>query len=174
MSNPYITLLVGSLNSSTIPSLCLVHQLNFLRSVNIWQVIEGYSLILHPCFWISTIQISQSFLLHFLRLLRFGFFLLNTSMWTANFIFSCTTEWLQKHASSGLGCAHSILCVFFLHQPDFRLKGRLNSSSCPLDCTASGISSNEIASHFTSFSPNLRDITVLSGPVCTNACRESG
>jgi len=127
MSNPYVTLLVGSLNSTTVPPHCLVHKLKFLRSANIWHGGERRSLILHPCFWISTMQIFSPPLFPFSS----GFFFIKHVHVNCKFHFLLCHRMISKHACSGLGCAHSILRVFFLHQPDSRGKGRLNCNSCP-------------------------------------------
>jgi len=71
-----------------------------------------------PLFYIrvSEFQLCRYFLLHFFRLVR-GFFLLNTSMWTANFIFSCATEWFRNMPVQDSAVhTQSFACSFYINQ----------------------------------------------------------
>lgn len=170
MSIPYVTLLVGSLNSTTIPSQCLVFEFPSLGEyLTLWWEALPYFTSVFLNFNSALITKFSPPLFPFTS----GFLIKHVHV-NSKFHFLLYYRIILKHASSGLVCGHSVFRVFFLQQPDFRRKVRLKCSSCPLDCKASGISSNKIASHVTSFCPNRRDIIVLSGPVYTNLCCDSG
>ena len=115
MSNPYVTLLVGSLDSMTVSSLvsCTSTEDTSLGEYLTWwwETLPYFTSVFLNFIYADITKFSPPFF----RLLLV--FLLNTSMWTANFIFSCATECFRNIAVQHSAVhTQSFACSFYINQ----------------------------------------------------------